>query len=167
MLTVTIHGSRELREVAERLRRAKSTIRRDLAQGLRQPTEDGERAAKRAIARLPIRGYRTGATDRFTADLPGGHIRRRIARVIEAKVVTAVGNPRAVIEVRSERLGNAKNLPWLLDTGRRFRHPLPGTRNAWAASSGAPWFYSAIDRGAYASAAAAVVEQTIQRIEDR
>lgn len=164
-MRVTIKGERGLRDLARDLRRAKGTVRRELADSLRKPTAAGVRDAKASIAGLSIRGQRTRSRDRFTAPTTGGHIRARIARVIEADVSTSAGNPRAVIVVRNERLGNARNVPWLLDTGKTYRHPIMGNRSAWAGSRGSPWFYSAIDQEAYVREADEALTRIVQKIE--
>lgn len=163
-MRVTLRGERQLRDLARDLRRAKGTLRREMAQALRRPTEQGVRKAKRAIEELNIRGQRKGG-ERFTAPTAGGHIRRRIARVIESSVSTSAEHPHATIVVRNDRLGNARNVPWHLDTGKVFRHPIMGNREAWAASRGAPWFYASIDREQYEKAVDEGLDRVVAQIE--
>jgi hypothetical protein len=66
--------------------------------------------------------------------------------VTELEVSTSAGDPRVRFIVRAGRLGNARNLPWHLDSGKVFRHPIMGNRRAWAGQSGKPWFYNEIKK---------------------
>lgn len=163
-MRVTLRGEKELRALARDLRRAKGHFRQEMARALREPTDKGRKAAKRAIEDLNITGRRKGG-ERFTAITVGGHIRARISRVIESDVSTSTDHPHATIVVRNERLGNARNVPWHLDTGKLFRHPIMGNREAWAASKGAPWFYSSIDRRDYERAIDEGMTRVVEKIE--
>jgi hypothetical protein len=164
-LNLTIKGSRDLHDVAHSLKRAKGVIRQELAQGLKRSTDKGAAAAKRAILALQIRGFRTSSTHRFHAETAGGHIRSRIARVIESKVSTSSADPVAAIQVRSDRLGNARNVPYHLDSARVFRHPIMGDREHWAGTRGGPWFYTSVDRGEAEKEADAAIGRAAQRLE--
>lgn len=159
-----LRGERQLRGLARDLRRAKGTLRREMAQALRKPTERGVRRAKSAIEELNIVGRRKGG-HRFVAPTVGGHIRSRISRVIESSVSTSSDHPHATVVVRNERLGNARNVPWNLDTGKDFRHPIMGNRSAWAASRGAPWFYSSIKEEDYVKAVDEGLDRVVAQIE--
>lgn len=162
-MRVTLKGAKDLQDLANDLRRAGGTLRREVAEALREPTKEAERAAKRAIESLRIVGVRTGSRHRFTHVTPGGHIRARIARVIESDVSTSATNPHAQVVVRSERLGNAHNVPWHLESGRVFRHPLPNTRDTWAGSRGGPWFYQSVDEERFARA----IQERLDAIADK
>jgi hypothetical protein len=69
--------------------------------------------------------------------------------------------------VRTDRLGGARNLPFHIDSGKRWRHPIMGNRSKWAANSGKPWFYGEIrsDLDLFKAEAQKAIDATIQSIE--
>lgn len=154
MLTLTVKGEQELRALARDLKRAPAHLRKELHAAFRDAGNVTLRRVKANITTMPIRGYRVpGAGNRrFTADMRGGNIRRRISAVTQMSVRTAGANPRVAFVVHADRLGDARNVPWHLDTGKIFRHPIMGKNadGSWrggAGSSGKPWFYDEIRSG--------------------
>lgn len=166
MLRLTVKGERELRETAQALRRGKGILRRELTQAFRDAGQTTLRRVKANIESMPMRGYRKGGKA-FTQHRAGTGIRHRIARVTELEVSTSAGGPHVRFVVRSDRLGNARNVPFHLDSGRRFRHPIMGNRNAWAGQSGKPWFYNEIreDLDVFAKECDKAIDDTIAAIE--
>lgn len=139
MLSLTVAGAAELRELSLALRRGRGTLRSELTAAFRRAGEDTLRRVKRNMTTMDIKGYRAGGKP-FREHRAGKGLRRRIAAVTELEVRTGSAGPRVRFVVQTERLGNARKLPYYLDAGRRFRHPIMGNRNKWAASSGKPWF---------------------------
>ncbi|HET8684774.1 MAG TPA: hypothetical protein VFM54_23315 [Micromonosporaceae bacterium] len=138
-----IKHARQLDDVTRRLKRAKGTIRRDTAAGLKASGTDVLREVQSNVEALEIRGFRVRGRGRkrFRAKLPGTKIRRRISRVTQMRVSTARTMPRLDLYVDSDKLGSARNLPGYFDRRTKFRHPLPGTRRVWAAQqSRSGWF---------------------------
>lgn len=166
MLRLTIKGVGDLRQVAEALRRGKGVLRQELTKAFRDAGKTTLQRVKRNVETMQIRGYRKGGR-RFTDDRPGTNLRRRISRVTEMEISTSAGDPRVRFQVRSDRLGDASEVPWHLDTGRKFRHPIMGNRKAWAASSGKPWFYEEIkkDRDVFERECDEAIDRTIRTIE--
>lgn len=167
MLRLTVKGQRDLQDLANDLRRAKGTLRRDLKKAFKDAGQPTLRAVKSNIETMRIRGYRTRSKVRFTATQPGTNLRRRISRVTELDISTSSADPRVSFVVHTDRLGSARNVPWHLDTGRQFRHPIMGNREAWAANSGTPWFYDEIRNGLdrFVAECDRAIEHTIQTIE--
>lgn len=166
MLTLTVKGQKELQQVAEALRRGKGTLRRELTAAFRAAGKDTLRRVKRNVETMQIRGRRKGGR-RFTAQMPGTNIRRRISRVTEMDISTSAGDPKVRFQVRSDRLGDASEVPWHLDSGKVFRHPIMGNRQAWAGQSGQPWFYHEVkkDLDIFVRECDEAIDRTIQKIE--
>lgn len=166
MLRLTIKGQDDLRQVAEALRRGKGTLRSELTKALRDAGKTTLQRVKRNVETMQIRGRRKGGR-RFTDRLPGTNIRHRISRVTELDISTSAGDPKVRFVVRSDRLGDASELPWHFDSGKVFRHPIMGNRKAWAGQSGKPWFYDEIkkDRDVFEQECDKAIRRTIERIE--
>jgi hypothetical protein len=166
VISLTVAGQAELRAVSERLRRGQGTLRRELTKAFKDAGNQTLRRVKANALSMRIRGRRHGGRP-FTAHTAGGNIRARIARVTELEVSTGGGDPRVKFVVRSDRLGNARNVPFHLDSGKVFRHPIMGNRQAWAGSVGQPWFYKEIkkDLDVFADKCEDAIEKTIQQIE--
>lgn len=145
MLSLTIVGTTELRDLARDLRRARGTLRAELTKAFKVAGEDTLRKVKSNMTSMRIKGHLAGGRS-FRDHRSGRGLRRRIAAVTELEVRTGSVGPRVRFVVRTDRLGNARNVPFYLDSGRRFRHPIMGNRNAWASSSGKPWFRKEINR---------------------
>jgi hypothetical protein len=123
---------------------------------------------KHNMTTMQIKGYRAGGKTPFTARLPGTHIRQRIARVTELEVRTGSVDPVMRFVVHTDRLGDARNLPYHLDSGRKFRHPIMGHRGRWAANSGKPWFYEPIKKdrdSTLTDECDDAISRTVQKIE--
>jgi hypothetical protein len=167
MLRLTVRGQRELQDLANDLRRAKGTLRRDLVKAFKDAGQPTLRAVKTNVETMRIRGYRTRSKARFTQSRSGTNLRKRISRVTELEISSSSADPRVSFVVHTDRLGSARNVPWHLDSGKQFRHPIMGNRNAWAASSGTPWFYDEIRNGLdlFVAECDRAIEHTIQTIE--
>lgn len=168
MLSLTIKGEAQLRDLARDLRRGKGVLRQELTKAFKTAGEKTLREVKHNVTSMRIKGYRAGGKTRFTARLPGTNIRQRIARVTEYEVRTGSVGPVVRFVVHSDRLGDARNIPYHLDSGKRFRHPIMGHRGRWAANSGTPWFYDEIkrDRDTFLTAECdKAITRTVQKIE--
>jgi hypothetical protein len=166
-LSLTVKGAAELKRVAEELRRAKGTLRKELVQGFKTAGQATLKRVKHNIESMDIRGYRTGRKPPFTGRRPGTRIRQRISNVTELDVSSSAGDPHVRFQVVTGRLGDARNVPYHLDSGARFRHPIMGNRESWAANSGKPWFYNEIksDLDLFRDEADKAIDRTIQSIE--
>lgn len=166
MLNLTVKGTRQLQDLAKDLRRGKGTLRSELTQAFRRAGNDTLQRVKNNMLTMQMTGYRAGGTT-FTERMPGTGIRKRIARVTELDVRTGSVDPRVKFEVKVERLGNARELPFHLDSGRRFRHPIMGRRTRWAAQSGKPWFRKEIknDLERFRAECDAAITRTVGQLE--
>lgn len=167
MLTLTIKGEAQLRSLARDLRRAKGTMRQELTQAFKRAGEQTLKRVKHNMTTMQIKGYKTGKRPPFTRHMPGTHIRARIARVTELEVRTGSVDPRVRFVVHAERLGDARKIPWHLDSGRKFRHPIMGNRGSWAANSGKPWFYDEIkkDRDLFTAECDKAITRVVEQLE--
>ena len=167
MLRLTVKGAQDLERVARDLRRAKGTLRRELTSAFKSAGNETLRRVKRNVETMDIRGYRTRSKHRFVHHGGSGGIRRRISRATELDVSSSAADPRVRFQVDTASLGNARNVPWHLDQGRVFRHPVMGNRNAWAGSSGTPWFYNEIrsDVRVFEDRCDDAIDRTIRSIE--
>jgi hypothetical protein len=166
MLNLTVKGSKQLQDLAGDLRRGKGTLRSELTQAFRRAGNDTLQRVKNNMLTMQMTGYRTGGTT-FTERMPGTGIRKRIARVTELDIRTGAGDPRVKFEVKVERLGNARELPFHFDSGRRFRHPIMGRRSRWASQSGKPWFRKEIrsDLDRFRAECDAAIDKTVAKLE--
>lgn len=166
MLSLTIKGQRELQKLAEDLRRGKGTLRQELTKAFKAAGDATLKKIKRNVETMSIRGRRKGGRP-FRDHRPGTNIRRRISRVTELEVSTSAADPRVKFVVRTDRLGDARNLPWHFDSGKVFRHPIMGNRSAWAGQSGQPWFYDEArsSRDLFVDKCDEAIDRTIQKIE--
>lgn len=164
---MTVKGADELRDLARDLRRAKGTLRSELTKSFKKAGASTLKQVKKNMTTMQIKGYSTGRKPRFTDKQPGTGIRKRIARVTELDVRTGSADPRVEFQVHTDRLSDARNLPWHLDTGKKFRHPIMGRRGRWAANSGKPWFYDEIrsDLDTFRAECDKAIDVTIQKIE--
>lgn len=167
MLTLTIKGRGQLEALARDLRRAKGTLRQEVTQAFKRAGEPTLKRVKHNMTSMQIRGYKTGKKPAFTAAMPGAHLRQRIARVTELEVRTGSADPVARFVVRSDRLGDARKIPWHLDSGKKFRHPIMGHRGSWAANSGKPWFYDEIksDRALFEAECDKAIDRVVAKLE--
>jgi hypothetical protein len=166
-LSLTIKGQRELRRVAEDLRRAKGTLRKEMVKAFKQAGQATLKRVKHNIESMTIRGRRTGRRPLFTAHMPGTGIRARISRVTELDISSSAGDPHVRFQVVTDRLGDARNVPYHLDSGKTFRHPIMGNRSSWAGSSGTPWFYDEIksDRDVFVAECDKAIDRVVEQLE--
>lgn len=168
MLSLTIKGEAQLRDLARDLRRGKGTLRSELTQAFKRAGAQTLKQVKHNMTSMQIKGYKAGGKPAFTSPMPGTRIRQRIARVTEYEVKTGSADPVVRFIVRTGQLGDARNLPFHLDSGKKFRHPIMGHRGRWAANSGKPWFYNEIkkDRDTFLTAECdKAIERTVQKLE--
>lgn len=167
-LSLTVKGAAELKRVAEDLRRAKGTLRKELVQAFKQAGQATLKRLKHNIETMDIKGYRTGRTPPFTARMSGTRLRKRISNVTELDVSSSAADPHVRFQVVTDRLGDARNVPYHLDSGARFRHPIMGNRESWASNSGKPWFYDEIksDLDLFTAECDKAIDRTIQSIEE-
>jgi hypothetical protein len=166
MLSLTIVGTGQLQDLSLRLRRARGTLRAELAKAFREAGKDTLRQVKLNMTTMDVKGYRAGGRQ-FRERRAGKGLRRRIAAVTELEVRTGSDTPRVKFVVRADRLGAAKSLPFHMDSGKKWRHPIMGNRSKWAASSGKPWFYNEIrgDLAVFVAKCQEAIDATIRTIE--
>jgi len=166
MLSLTIVGTGQFQDLSLRLRRARGTLRAELTKAFKEAGEDTLRRVKLNMTTMQIKGYRAGGRQ-FREHRSGKGLRRRIAAVTELEVRTGSDTPRVKFVVRTDRLGDAKNLPFHMDSGKRWRHPIMGNRSKWAANSGKPWFYGEIrsDLDLFKAECQKAIDKTVQSIE--
>jgi hypothetical protein len=167
VLNLTVKGSKQLQDLASDLRGGKGTLRSELTTAFRRAGNSTLQRVKNNMLTMQMTGYRTGAAKTFTDARTGTGIRKRIARVTELDIRTGTVDPRVKFEVKVERLGNARELPFYLDSGKRFRHPIMGRRSRWAAQSGKPWFRKEIrsDLDRFRAECDAAITRTVLKIE--
>lgn len=165
-LSLTVKGQRELQKLAEDLRRAKGTLRRELVQAFKTAGEATLKRVKHNIETNAIKGRRTGRKPPFAAVMPGTNIRSRISRVTELDISSSAGDPHVRFQVQSGRLGDASSLPFHIENGR-WRHPIMGNRSSWAAQTGSPWFYDEIksDIRLFEDECDKAIDKTIRTLE--
>lgn len=167
MLTLTVKGEAELRDLARDLRRGKGTLRSELTKAFKKGGNATLRRVKHNMTAMDIKGYSTRRRPAFRGSLSGTGLRARIARLVELDVRTGSADPRVRFEIQTGSLGNARNVPYHLDTGKLFRHPIMGNRDSWAASQGKPWFYQEIksDLAIFEAECDAAIDRTIEKLE--
>lgn len=170
MLVMTIKGSDELQATADALKRGKGTLRQELTTALKTAGQDVLKRVKHNAETMRIRGRRKGGR-RFVDHLAGNSIRHRVARITELEVSSSSANPRVRFVVRTDRLADIKgtNLPWHMDSGKTWRHPIMGNREAWAGQSGQPWFYNEIrdDRDRFEAEVDKAIDRTVEAMEKK
>ena len=166
MLSLTIVGTGQLQDLSLRLRRARGTLRAELARAFKEAGKDTLKQVKLNMTTMQVKGYKAGGRQ-FREHRPGKGLRRRIAAVTELEVHTGSDTPRVKFVVRTDRLGDKKNLPYHMDSGKKWRHPIMGNRSKWAANSGKPWFYDEIrgDRAVFEAECQKAIDATIRAIE--
>lgn len=166
MISLTVLGANDLRELSERLRKAPIKLRAELFRAFKAAGAPTLRRVKHNIETMDIKGYRARGRA-FKQHRPGTNIRQRISAATELDIYTGSADPRVKFVVHSKRLGDAQHVPFHLDSGKRFRHPIMGNRSSWAASSGKPWFYKEIrnDLDLFKAECEKAIAATIQSIE--
>lgn len=167
MLKMTVKGADDLRELARDLRRGKGTLRSELTTAFKKSGERTLKQVKHNMTSMSIKGFKAGGKPTFTAVMPGTNIRQRIAKVTELDVRTGSVDPQMQFQVKTDRLGSARNLPFHLDSAKKFRHPIMGHRGRWASNLGTPWFYKEIrdDLDAIRDECDSAITRTVEKIE--
>lgn len=166
-MRINVKGADELRAAARALRRGKGTLRQELTRELKASGLSTLHDVKQAAETMPMVGFRTGRR-RFPPGVGGpGGIRRRVSRVTELEVKTGSAAPTLRFVVRADRLGNARNMPRLLDSGRVFRHPVMGNVRVWAGQQGQPWFRRTVvrDMSKMRAGAQRAIDRTVAKID--
>lgn len=137
MIQLRVYGEDQLDDIAQGLRRAPGTLRRDLTQGVRRAARPAAQAVKAAIVSADVSGRRTGARKRFTARIVAPPLRARIARAVEADISTSAGGPRVVFRLREGSIPmRARPLvKYIAGGSTRWRHPIMGRRSRWASQN--------------------------------
>lgn len=138
-MRITLAGAAEFAACATRLQAASKSLQRDLAQGLRRPTQTAVREIREAIITADMSGARKfGATEPFTANIPSKGVKRPIARAVQGEVKIGGQEPRAVIGIRINEVPERIRPLVYYFTGQRrrrgyqrLRHPVMGNRHVW------------------------------------
>lgn len=184
-----IEGTDRLRQLAQRLRDADKTIRRELTTQLRQAvkpvtrevqdtvrsgsshsTSRGKGAAReRAAHTLSRSRAKNTARKAATAEKNSG-LRQSIARATGASVSGAKDSGvNAVWRVRASKMPKSQaKLPKYWNKGS-WRHPVFGNRNKWVTQTGAPFFDRVISahREDLQKSVVAAMEQTAQKVTEQ
>lgn len=166
MISLTVLGAGDLRDLSERLRRAPIKLRAELFRAFKAAGAKTLRRVKHNVETMQIKGYRAGGRP-FKQKRPGTNIRQRISAATELDIYTGSADPRVKFIVHSDRLGKAQHVPFHLDSGKKFRHPIMGNERKWAANSGKPWFYGEIrsDLDVFVAEGQKAIDATIRAIE--
>lgn len=143
MLDVRVEGAEDLRRMARKLRQAhRVDLGRNLSKGLKRAAEPMKRAVQDGALGIETHGFRKpGAKHPYDrASVPKG-TRQKIADAVTVDVRVSEENPRMSIRVVKAKLpAELKNMPGHYDSGKKWRHPVDGNRNAWVGQIGKPWF---------------------------
>lgn len=140
MIRVDVEGSRELKQLAKKLRRA--------AGG-----RPGRLAGQKIVAATPAvkRRVQTAVRSVEVGSTRGGTARPDSSTALRARAAAAVehspSGTGATIFVAGWKLGvNGTRLAQYLDTEDlpRWRHPVFGHTTRWVTQTGQPWFYVTI-----------------------
>lgn len=148
-LRVAIEGGDKLRRTARALREAgRVDLVRDVPKAVKaeaKPTLDDLKAAARHAR---VTGVRTTSPHRFEHHTRAKHLRERMAAATIVEVRTTERDTRIAFHVKSDHMGDAKQIPRYIDLGNRvrWRHPVMGNRERWAQSKGQPWFFEPIKK---------------------
>jgi hypothetical protein len=145
MIRVQVTGERGLINMARSVGEGPDHLREHLGRAVRRAAQPTLRDVKRAIGTNPIRGFPAGRR-RYRGPNTAKGLRRSIAAVVELDLDVGSLSPRAQFVVRTARLGKKRRLPELIESGKRWRHPIMGNRSAWASSQGKPWFETTVTR---------------------
>lgn len=144
MFRVQITGEHNVRNMARAVADGPDHMRANLARAMRSAAQPTLRAVKQAIQTNRIRGYRTGGR-RYRGPSTPKRLRARIAAAIHLDLDVGSLSPRAQFTVRTSAVG-AGRVPEYIESGRRWRHPIMGNREAWASSQGEPYFERTVQR---------------------
>jgi hypothetical protein len=168
-MQIRVAGGPKLHALARDIRRAKGTIRRELAAGLRAPTKAVEQDIKHAIETADMRGRRTGSRRRFREQIPSKGVKKPTSRAVESKVSTSSANPRAEVTLRESRVPARIRalIPYWGGFRTRLRHPVMGMLKTWAGQRIPDVWSSALKRriGRYRTEADQALDRIRQNIE--
>jgi len=144
-------------ELAGRLRRAPKEVRKELNRAIKSATADAERELKAAILSLDAKGTAGGGGSRRSAHnttasgrLPKHTgLRKNISRGITRKITYSGFRTGVRIRVDGKYLpADQQTLLKLTNSGKTFRHPVAGNRNAWVSQQFGPghWFDDVMKR---------------------
>lgn len=148
MLDVTVKGSEDLRKMARALRQADTGggMKRELGKAMRdagRPTLD---AIKRSAEDIKTTGFRKpNAKHPFEKVIDAPGTRKKIADAAMLDVKVEEEDPRVRFRISEAKLPESlKGMPRHFDSGKKWRHPVLGNREAWVSQIGDPWFWPPI-----------------------
>jgi hypothetical protein len=147
MLDVTVKGSEDLRRMARALRQAdRVDLRRNLGKAMRRAGKPTLDAVKKSAEDIKTTGFRKpGARHPFEKVVEAHGTRRRIAEAATLDVRVEEDNPRVRFRIAEAKLPeNLRSMPRHFDSGKPWRHPVLGNRNAWVSQTADPWFWPPI-----------------------
>lgn len=144
MFRVQVRGEQNIIEMARAVADGPDHLRVNLGVAIRRAARPTLAATKRAIETNPIRGFRTGKR-RYSGPSEPKRLRRRIAAAVDVEINTGSLSPRAQFVVRTGEVG-AGRVPEYIESGKRWRHPVMGNREVWAAQQGRPWFETTVEK---------------------
>ena len=144
MFRVQVRGEDRITRMARAVADGPDELRQQYDRSIRSAAQRTLRDVKRSAQTVPIRGFRAGRR-RYRGPNEPKQLRRRIANAIKLDLNTGSLSPRAQYVVLTGQVG-AGRVPEYVESGQRWRHPIMGNRNAWAASQGRPFFEPTIVR---------------------
>lgn len=145
-ITLRIKRAEDLAKVAALLREAPKKLRKELGVAFHDAGQETLYAIRGNVLSMNIAGRKKpGAKRRFKEVRPGTSLRQRIADAVKLDIKTGGDNPHVNYTVDSASMGGAQgggNIPFQIEDKGRWRHPIMGNRDAWAANTGEKgWFY--------------------------
>jgi hypothetical protein len=168
MLDITIKGSEDLRKMARALRLAdKEGMRRELGTAMREGGKPTLQAVKRSAENITTHGYsKPGAVHPFTKVMPQRGTRRKFADAATLDVKVEEENPRVRFRILEAELPpDLKGMARKFDSGKPWRHPVLGNRNAWVTQTGNPWFWAPIRD--HIKDFRAAIDNALDRVRDK
>lgn len=146
-MRVTLAGGAKFRDLARDIRRAKGTLRRDVAQALRAATTPLVKELQQATLHADLHGFPGSGPDRFTGHVASKGVRRPMSRAISGDVSTSAADPRArvILDVAKVPPRIRALVPYFAGK-HRLRHPLMGNRSAWFAQHAPNVWWPIINR---------------------
>lgn len=143
MFRIRVYGEDNITRMARAVAEGPDHLRANYARSMRSASQTTLRAAKRAAATVPIRGFRKGGRPYRGPSAPKG-LRARMAAAVDLDLNVGSLSPRAQFVVHTARIG-AGRVPEYIEAGIVWRHPIMGNRHGWAAEQGKKWFEPAIE----------------------
>ena len=165
MFRVRVYGEDRIDRMARAVANGPDHLRYQYDRTLRNAAQKTLRDVKQAARRVPIVGFPAGKRKYRGPSTPKA-LRARIAAAVKLDLHTGTLSPRAQYMVMTAQVG-AGRVPEYIESGKRWRHPIMGNRNAWASSQGKPWFEVTVTRSrpTWERAVNTAVERTAQAIE--